>query len=82
MHSDSVYNTCAGEGRYHDFVPFLSPLEFLCLGTPSQMSRYEMAASGAKRTLIRASRSDEAKLYNYFNNKRVCNFILNGAPIK
>jgi hypothetical protein len=24
-----VYNTCAaGEGRYHDFVPFLSLLEF------------------------------------------------------
>jgi hypothetical protein len=42
--------------------PFLSPLEFLCLETPSQMSRYEMAAPGAKRTFANYRRRLSAKV--------------------
>ncbi len=44
-------------------------------------NRSLLTAIGAQSgPLIRASRSDQTKLYSYFNNIRVRSFILNGAP--
>ena len=52
------------------------------LGCPCRSARRykERRLLAAKRPLNRASSSGEAKLYRYFNNIRVRNLILNGAP--
>ena len=43
-------------------------------------SHADVRFRGPKRPLMRASRSDQTKLYSYFNSIRVRSFILNGAP--
>ena len=72
---------CFGNPGHDTDMAVQSP-DVRCRGEmqTSITSDLRLAALGAKRPLIRASRSDEEKLYSDFNDIRVRSFILNGAP--